>query len=138
MNDLEIILILVGVVFLFFALLSVPFLIQIWRTAKGLAQTLEILNRDLPAIMQNLEEITTNINRTTTTVSREVAEISLTLRKVQGVVGVMLGVAEVLRRRVNFPLARRVMTVLAVAKGVRTFAGVMMGRDPGRPGCGKQ
>ncbi len=138
MNDLEIILVLLGVVFLLFALLCVPFLFQIWRTAKGLTQTLDILNRDLPVIMQNLEEITTNINRTTNTVSREVAEISLTLRKVQGVVGVMLGVAEVLRRRINFPLARRAMTILAVAKGVRTFAGVMMGRDPGGRGCEKQ
>lgn len=137
MNHLEIILILLSTVFLLFALCAIPFLIQIWRTAKGLSDTLEILNRDLPVIMQNLEEITTNINRTTTTVNREVTEISLTLRRVQGVVGVMLGVGELLRRRINFPLARRVMTALAVVKGVRTFAGVLTGRDPGGRGCGR-
>jgi uncharacterized protein YoxC len=130
MTNLEIILILLSVVFLLFALLSIPFLIQIWRTAKGMGETLEILNRDLPAIMQNLEQITTNINRTTTTVHREVAELSLTLRRVQGVVGVLLGVGEVLRHRISFPLARKAMTALAVVKGVRTFIGVMTDRSP--------
>jgi uncharacterized protein YoxC len=138
MSELEIILILLSIIFLLFALFSIPFLIQIWRTAKGMAETLEILNRDLPVIMQNLEQITTNINRTTTTVHREVAELSLTLRRVQGIVGVMLGVGEVLRRRINFPLARKVMTVLAVVKGVRTFVGVLTSRAPDGQGCGGQ
>jgi uncharacterized protein YoxC len=130
MTNMEIILIILSVVFLLFALFSIPFLLQIWRTAKGMAETLEILNRDLPTIMSNLEQITTNINRTTTTVHREVAELSLTLRRVQGVVGVLLGVGEVLRRRINFPLARKVMTALAVAKGVRTFVAVITDRSP--------
>lgn len=129
MTNLEIILIILSVIFLLFSLLSIPFLIQIWRTAKGMAQTLDILNRDLPVIMQNLEQITTNINRTTTTVHREVAELSLTLRRVQGVVGVLLGVGEVLRHRISFPFARKAMTALAVAKGVRTFVGVMTKRS---------
>jgi uncharacterized protein YoxC len=130
MTNMEIILIILSVIFLLFALFSIPFLIQIWRTAKGMAETLEILNRDLPVIMQNLEEITTNINRTTTTVHREVAELSLTLRRVQGIVGVFLGVGEVLRRRMSFPFARTVMTSLAVVKGVRTFVGVLTDGSP--------
>jgi uncharacterized protein YoxC len=131
MTNLEIILIILSIIFLLFAILSIPFLIQIWRTAKGMAETLDILNRDLPVIMQNLEQITTSINRTTTTVHREVAELSLTLRRVQGVVGVLLGVGEVLRSRISFPFARKVMTALAVAKGVRTFVAVLTDRFPG-------
>lgn len=134
MSDLEIILILLSVIFLLFSLLSIPFLIQIWRTAKGLSETLDILNRDLPVIMQNLEQITTNINRTTTTVHREVAELSLTLRRVQAVVGVLLGVGEVLRHRISFPFAQKVMTALAVAKGVRAFVAVMTDRSPDQRG----
>ena len=122
---MEIILIIVSVFFLLFAVFSIPFLIQIWRTAKGIAETLDILNRELPTIMKNLEEITTNINRTTTTVHREVAELSLTLRRVQGIVGIFLGVGEVLRHRMSFPLSRALTTSLAVIKGVRTFAGVL-------------
>ena len=130
MTNVEIILIILNVIFLLFAVFSVPFLIRIWRTAKAMAETLEILNRDLPVIMQNLEQITTNINRTTTTVNREVAQLSLTLRRVQGIVGVFLGVGEVLRRRMSFPFARTVMTSLAVVKGVRAFVGSLTDRSP--------
>ena len=115
MTNVEIILIILNVIFLLFAVFSVPFLIRIWRTAKAMAETLEILNRDLPVIMQNLEQITTNINRTTTTVNREVAQ---------------LGVGEVLRRRMSFPFARTVMTSLAVVKGVRAFVGSLTDRSP--------
>jgi len=130
MTTMEIILIILSVVFLLFAVFSIPFLIQIWRTAKGMAETLQHLNHGLPVIMKNLEEITTNINRTTTAVQRQVAELSLTLRRIQGIVGVFLGLEEVLRRRMSFPFARTVMTFLAVVKGVRAFVGVLTDRSP--------
>lgn len=129
-NPEIIILVLLSLIVLLFILFAVPLLIQLRRTAKGVEETAVILNRDLPGIMANLQEITSGVNRTTATVQREVAEISLTLRKVQGLVGVMLGVGEVLRRQIHFPLARRVTTALAVAKGVRTFIGVMKDRSP--------
>jgi uncharacterized protein YoxC len=125
MTSMETILIILSIIFLLFALFSIPFLIQIWRTAKGMAETLEILNRDLPVIMNNLEQITTNINQATTTVHREVAQLSLTLRRVQGIIGIFLGVGEVLRHRISFPFARTVMTSLAVVKGARTFLEVL-------------
>jgi uncharacterized protein YoxC len=131
---IEIILIILSIAFLLFAGFSIPFLLQIWRTAKRMAETLEILNRDLPVIMGNLEEITTNINRTTTTVQREVAELSLTLRRVQGIIGVFLGVGEVLRHRMSFPFARTVMTSLAVVKGVRAFVGGLTDQSPAERG----
>jgi len=131
---IEIILIILSIAFLLFAGFSIPFLLQIWRTAKRMSETLEILNRDLPVIMGNLEEITTNINRTTTTVNREVAELSLTLRRVQGIIGVFLGVGEVLRHRMSFPFTRTVMTSLAVVKGVRAFVGGLTDQSPGERG----
>jgi len=134
MTTMEIILIILSVVFLLFAVFSIPFLIQIWRTAKGMAETLQHLNHGLPVIMKNLEEITTNINRTTTAVQRQVAELSLTLRRIQGIVGVFLGLEEVLRHRMSFPFARTVMTSLAVVKGVRAFVGVLTDRSPDKRG----
>jgi len=134
MTTMEIILIILSAVFLLFAVFSIPFLIQIWRTAKGMAETLQHLNHGLPVIMKNLEEITTNINRTTTTVQRQVVELSLTLRRIQGIVGVFLGLEEVLRRRMSFPFARTVMTSLAVVKGVRAFVGVLTDRSPDKRG----
>lgn len=114
-------LILLSVVFLLFAGLCVPFLIQILRTAREMSLTLQLLNQRLPLIMKNLEQITTNINQTSTTVHRQVAEISLTLRRIQGIVGVIFGLEEVLRRRMSFPFARTFRTSMAVARGARVF-----------------
>jgi hypothetical protein len=124
------ILILLSVVFLLIAGLCIPFLIQILRTAREMALTLRLFNQRLPLIMKNLEEITTNINQTSTTVHRQVAEISLTLRRIQGIVGVFLGLEEVLRRRMSFPFARTLRTSMAVGRGVRVFIDCLTGDCP--------
>ena len=124
------ILILLSVVFLLIAGLCIPFLIQILRTAREMALTLRLFNQRLPLIMKNLEEITTNINQTSTTVHRQVAEISLTLRRIQGIVGVFLGFEEVLRRRMSFPFARTLRTSMAVGRGVRVFIDCLTGDCP--------
>ena len=42
MDKLEIILIVLSAVFLLFTGFCIPFLIQIWRTAKGLSETLQV------------------------------------------------------------------------------------------------
>ncbi len=101
MEKLDIILIILGVAFLLFASLSIPFFLQLWRTAKNMATTLQVLNQNLPAIMKNLEEITTNINRTTTTVHRQVEDLSLMVSRIQGMLGLVAGVEEILRRNVR-------------------------------------
>ena len=124
------ILILLSVAFLLFAGLCVPFLIQILRTAREMAMTLQLLNQRLPLIMKNLEEITININRTSTTVHRQVAEISLTLNRIQGIVGVIFGLEEVLRRPMSFPFARTLRTSMAVARGARVFIDCLTGGCP--------
>ena len=121
------ILIILSVVFLLIAGLCIPFLIQILRTAREMALTLRLFNQRLPLIMKNLEEITTNINQTSTTVHRQVAEISLTLRRIQGIVGVFLRLEEVLRRRMSFPFARTLRTSMAVGRGVRVFIDCLTG-----------
>jgi hypothetical protein len=128
------ILILLSVAFLLFAGLCVPFLIQILRTAREMALTLQLLNLRLPLIMKNLEEITININRTSTTIHRQVAEISLTLRRVQGIIGVFLGLEEVLRHRMSFPFARTLRTSMAVGRGARAFIDCLTGGCPEEKG----
>ena len=124
------ILILLSVAFLLFAGLCVPFLIQILRTAREMARTLQLLNQRLPLIMKNLEEITTNINRTSTTVHRQVAEISLTLNRIQGIIGLFLGLEEILRRRMSFPFARTLRSSMAVGRGLRVFVDYLTGGGP--------
>jgi len=128
MTTTEIILIIVSVAFLLFIGFFIPVLLQLWKTAKGMNETLHLLNQGLPPIIKNLEEITTNVNRTTTAVNRQVAELSLMLGKIQGVVGVIVGLEEVIRRRVGFPFARRVTTCLSVARGVGAFVNALVSR----------
>lgn len=121
---------LLSVAFVIFAGLCVPFLIQILRTAREMAFTLQLLNQRLPLIMKNLEEITTNLNQTSITVHRQVEEISLTVRRIQGVVGVILGLEEVIRHRMSFPLARTLRTSMAIGRGIQVFLnGLISGKQ---------
>ena len=122
---------LLSVAFLIFAGLCVPFLIQILRTAREMAFTLQLLNQRLPLIMKNLEEMTTNLNQTSITVHRQVEEISMTVRRIQGIMGIFLGVEEILRRRMSFPLARTLRTSMAVGRGVRVFVNGLIGGKQG-------
>ena len=121
MENLGIILIALSVAFLLIAVFSIPLFLQLWRTAKSMALTLQLLNQNLPGIMKNLEEITTNANRTTTIVTREVEELSLTIRKMQGTLGLLVGIEEIVRRNLHLAFAHKVRTSMAVAKGIRVF-----------------
>jgi len=118
---------LLSVAFLIFAGLCVPFLIQILRTAREMAFTLQLLNQRLPLIMKNLEEMTTNLNQTSITVHRQVEEISMTMRRIQGIMGIFIGVEEVLRRRMSFPLARTLRTSMAIGRGIQVFVNGLIG-----------
>ena len=130
MTTMEIMLIILSIAFLLIVGFFIPLLLQLWRTARAMAETLQLLNQRLPLVMMNLEEITTNINRTTTAVNRQVAEISLTVRRIQGIVGVFLGLEEVIRRRVGFSFSRTLRTCLSVARGVHVFVNSLAGGYP--------
>jgi len=124
------ILIILSVAFLLFAGFSIPFLLQIWRTAKGMAETLELLNRSLPAVMKNMEEITTNINRATIAVNREIETLSASVKKVQGTVNLLVGIEEIVRKGVRLPFAGTVRTALAAVRGVRAFVDCLLRERP--------
>ena len=88
--------------------------------------TLRMFNQNLPGIMKNLEEITTNINRTTTTVHRQVEELSLTVKKIHGTLSFVVGMEEILGKRIGLLFARTLRTSLAVARGVRVFTDYLL------------
>jgi uncharacterized protein YoxC len=115
------ILIILGVAVLLLAGFSVPFILQLWRVAKGMALTLQTLNQNLPVIMKNVEEITTNVNLTTSTVNRQVEDLSLTLQKIHGTLKLLVSVEEILRRSVHLSFVRKMRTSVAIAKGIRVF-----------------
>ena len=119
MENLGILLIAVAV--LLVAAFIIPVLLQLQRTAKSMSLTLQLLNQNLPGILKNVEEMTANANRTTTIVAREVEELSLTIRKLQGTLGLIVGVEEIVRRNLHLAFAHKVRTSMAVAKGARVF-----------------
>ncbi len=121
MENLGIFLIGLSVAVLLVVGFSIPFFLQLWRTAKSMSLTLRLLNSSLPGILKNLEEITANVNRTTTIVTREVEELSLTIRKVQGTLSLLVGVEEIVRRNLHLAFAHKVRTSIAVVKGARVF-----------------
>ena len=120
-ENLGIFLTVVSVAFLLIAAFSIPFFLQLWRTAKSMFQTLQVLNSSLPGILKNLEEITANANRTTKIVAQEAEELSLTIRKIQGTLSLLAGVEEIVRRNLHLAFSDKVRTSVAVVKGVRVF-----------------
>jgi uncharacterized protein YoxC len=110
-----------SIVFLLIAVLSIPFLLQIWRTAKGITTTLNMLNESLPGILKNLEEITTNINKATHTVNEQIEGLSLLAGRIQGLMSIVLDVENILRAGVRLPVFKTLRNALAVATGVKAF-----------------
>lgn len=115
------ILILLSVVFLLFVGFSIPCILQIWRTAKGMALTLRMFNENLPVIMKNLEEITTRVNRSTATVQGQFEDLSLIMKKMKGMLILLVGLEEIIRRGAHLPFVPALRTCLAISKGVRVF-----------------
>lgn len=121
---LEISLVVLSVVFLLIVVLSIPFLILIWRTAKSITATLHMLNQSLPGILKNLEEITKNVNNASFTVNSQIENLSLVVRRVQGAVEIFLDLGHVLRSGVRLPFFKTINTATAVIKGGRVFLDV--------------
>jgi len=121
---LEISVVVLSVVFLLIVALSIPFLIQIWRTAKSITITLHMLNQSLPGILKNLEEISTNINKATYTVNNQIEGLTHVVGRIQGTVEIFLDLEQELRAGLISPFFRTLKTVSAVLKGTRVFLDV--------------
>jgi uncharacterized protein YoxC len=127
--NLEVCLIIVGIAILLLAIFCIPILINLWRTTKNIAVTLETLNSSLPMILKNLEEITTNINSSTTVANREIQNISGTIGRFQLVMSdVVDNIQNIAPIVVKSPAFRSVKNVIAVAKGIRAFLDVIFAK----------
>jgi uncharacterized protein YoxC len=135
MENLGILLIALSVAVVLIAVFSIPLFLQLWRTAKSMSLTLQLLNQNLPGILKNVEEITANANRATMVVTREVEELSLTIRKLQGILGLLVGIEEIVRRNLNLAVVHKVRTSMAVAKGVRVFLDHLLSKRLPAAGC---
>jgi uncharacterized protein YoxC len=123
---LEISVVILSIVFLLIAVFSVPFLLQIWRTAKSMATTLHMLNESLPGILKNLEEITTNINKATHTVNEQIEGLSLVARRIQGLLGIVSDIENILHVGARLPVFKIVRNAFAVLTGVKVFLKVFL------------
>jgi len=118
---LEISVVVLSVVFLLMVALFIPFLIQIWHTAKSITITLHMLNQSLPGILKNLEEITTSINKATYTVNNQIESLAHVVGRIRGTVEIFLDLEQELRAGLISPFFRTMRTVSAVLKGTRAF-----------------
>ena len=123
---LEISVVILSIVFLLIVALSIPFLLQIWRTAKSIAETLHMLNKNLPGILRNLEEITTNINKATRTVNEQMEGLSLVAKRVQGFLGIIMDIESLLRAGIGLPVLRTLRNAIAVVTGIKVFLKVLL------------
>jgi len=127
---LEIFLIIFGIAILLLAVFCIPILVQIWRTTKDVAVTLEALNKSLPLILKNLEDITNNINCSTSAVNREVQELSGTVGRFQSMLkGVVDDIQHITPLVVNSPAFQTVKNIVAVVKGICVFLDVFLAKD---------
>ena len=123
---LEIGMFILGIVFLILVAFLIPFLLQMWRSAKGITETLHTLNESLPGILKNLEEITTNINKATYTVNEQIEGLAVVTGRVQGFLSVVTDIDNILRTSLRLPVIKTVRNVLAVIAGVRVFLKVFL------------
>jgi uncharacterized protein YoxC len=123
---LEIGVFIISIVFLLLVVFSIPFLLQIWRSAKGITATLHMVNENLPGILKNLEEISTNINKATYTVNEQIEGLALVTRRIQGLLNVVLEIDNIFRAGVRLPVLKTFRNVLAVATGVKVFLKVFL------------
>lgn len=124
---METVLVLMGIAVLLFVGMSIPCVVQVWRTAKEMAIAFRTINGHLPVIMKNLEEMTIGVKRTAAEVHREFEELSLLTKKMKGLLVLLVGIEEIIRRKVSLPYAPALRTGIAVSKGVRAFFSRLLG-----------
>jgi uncharacterized protein YoxC len=122
---LEIGMVVLSLVFLLIAVFAIPALIQIRRTAKSIADTLESLNKSLPSILPGLDEITANINQATNTVNHQIRSLSLVVRRVQVALEFLLDVEQIVKASLGHPFIHGMTTATAALKGFRSFLDVL-------------
>ena len=91
-----------------------------------MTNTLHMLNESLPGILKNLEEITTNINRATHTVNEQIEGFSLVARRIQGLLGIVSDIENILHVGARLPILRSVRNAFAVLTGAKVFLKVFL------------
>ena len=127
---LEIALVILIIILILLVIFCIPILLQIWRTSKDLAMTLQTLNQSLPAIMKNMEEITTNINNSTAAVNRRIQNFSNTADRAQLIISDIIDNIQYFAPiAMKLPIFQTIKKVAAVIKGIRVFIDVLLNKE---------
>ena len=127
---LEIALVILIIILILLVIFCIPILLQIWRTSKDLAMTLQTLNQSLPAILKNIEEITTNINNSTAAVNRRIQNFSNTADRAQLIISDIIdNIQSFTPIAMKLPIFQTIRNVAAVIKGIRVFIDVLLNKE---------
>ena len=127
---LEIALVILIIILILLVIFCIPILLQIWRTSKDLAMTLQTLNQSLPAILKNMEEITTNINNSTAAVNRRIQNFSNTADRSQLIINDIIDNIQCFAPiAMKLPILQTIKNVVAVVKGIRVFIEVLLNKE---------
>lgn len=120
----ELSLLLLSLAVFLMAAFTAPLLYQIYKLAKGLGVTQEMLQKRLPDILQNLDEAAGTMKLTVHTVNDQVAVVAGAVRKIQAIAAVLAEMESVLRLGLRLPVFVFLKNTAAVIKGVRIFLDV--------------
>jgi len=127
---MEIFLVILGIAILLLVIFCIPVLVNLWRTTKDIAVTLETLNRNLPEILKNLEDITNNINNSTFALNREVQVFSGVLGRFNLTVKTVVDEVEQIAPAVmKTPVFQTIRNIFAIAKGINVFLNVLLTKE---------
>ena len=127
---LEIALVILIIILILLVIFCIPILLQIWRTSKDLAMTLQTLNQSLPTILKNMEEITTNINSSTAALNRRIQNFSNTADRAQLIISDIIDNIQCFAPiAMKLPIFQTIKKVAAVVKGIRVFIEVLLNKE---------
>ncbi len=117
----EVSVIILGLAVLLLLVFAVPVLIQVRRTARSAGQVLELLNREVPAILRDLRETSANIQSTADTARSLSRHLSASVEEYRSV---KRGIAEISRLRRSTP-ARVFASVLPAGQWLTVAFGLI-------------
>ena len=127
---LEIALVILVIILILLVIFCISILLQIWRTSKDLAMTLQTLNQSLPTILKNMEEITTNINSSTAALNRRIQNFSNTAGRAQLIISDIIdNIQCFVPIAMKLPILQTIKNAVAVIKGIRVFIEVLLNKE---------
>jgi len=100
------------------------------RLSKDLSVTLQTFNQSLPLILKNLEEITTNVNSSTAIVNKKLQNFA-GASNMSGffLTDIINNIQYLAPLALKLPIFRIIRNIVAVAKGMRVFAEVLLNKE---------